>query len=155
MTIIETGTIRVPHFKDYDGASTLTFAKLAEATSSEFYSVDLSPQSIETSMAALGSEVGLVHYNCCDSVGFLSSFSKPIDVLYLDSYDYFKENPLPSQIHQAAEIGAAYGKLSNDAVVLLDDCNIEGGGKGLLTDMFLKERGWKLVVDKYQKLFVR
>lgn len=155
MTIIETGTIRYPDVKDFDGASTLTLAKLADATASDFYSVDIDKDHIDISRKALGENSRFVVYKCCDSVPFLSSFDSKIDVLYLDSYDYSKDNPLPSQIHHAAEIGAAYGKLSPKAVVLIDDCNIEGGGKGLFVDMFLKERGWKLVVDEYQKLFVR
>jgi hypothetical protein len=79
----------------------------------------------------------------------------PIDFLYLDSYDYDAKNPLACQIHQLAEVGAAYGILSDKAIILMDDAQLEGGGKARLATDFLLERGWKIVLDKYQRLFSR
>jgi predicted O-methyltransferase YrrM len=153
MTLIETGTLRDASL--VDGGSTILFARLANATDSQFYSVDNCQSHLDVAAAEL-KKVGLdARFACIDSVVFLSCFQTPIHILYLDSYDYAEGNPLPAQIHQLAEIGAAYGKLSDDAVILLDDCNIPGGGKGLLTDRWLTERKWNLLHDKYQKLYSR
>lgn len=153
ITIIETGTIRNANLAD--GASTLVWSQLAQLTHSGFFSVDNCQSHIETSKKVLGPLTEFCQYCCVDSVMFLSCFATPIHVLYLDSYDYSPDNPLPAQIHQLAELGAAYGKLSADALILLDDCNIPHGGKAGLVDPFLKERGWKLIHDQYQKLFTR
>lgn len=83
----------------------------------------------------------------------MSAFNGIIDVLYLDSYDYNPDDPLPAQLHQVAELGAAWSKLTDKSLILIDDCNIKGGGKCGLSDPFLKERGWKLVFNAYQKLY--
>jgi hypothetical protein len=55
---------------------------------------------------------------------------------------------------KGVEVGAAFGKLVGRNIVLLDDCNIPGGGKGLLTTKWLIERGYKLHMSKYQNLLI-
>jgi hypothetical protein len=156
--IVETGCYRGI---DADGQSTIIWTHVARSLGTEFISVDLSGTHVQRAKDKLSAEFNsppdyfdqtvLIR----DSVEYLSSRTLPIGLLYLDSYDYVESNPLPSQIHQVAEIGAAFGKLAKRAVVLLDDCNMTGGGKGLLTDLFLKEHGFQLVMDEYQKVFVR
>lgn len=150
--IIETGTYRGI---GADGESTLFLATLARDLGADFYSVDISQNAVKKSIEHLSTNGLKGDVSCVDSVALLSCFNSPIDVLYLDSYDFSPDNPTPAQIHQLAELGGAYGKLTSEAVILLDDCNIEGGGKGLLTDRFLLERQWKLIYDGYQKVFTR
>ncbi len=151
-TIVETGTIRV---KDApDGQSTKVFAEYARLTGAKVYSVDITPEHIETSKSELGDLLPYVTYACEDSVTWLSRFNAPIDMLYLDSYDFEVDNPTASQQHELAEIGAAYGKLSTPGAVLLDDCALPFEGKGYLGTRFLQSRGWKMVFDGYQRLFI-
>lgn len=150
--IVEVGTVRVAD-KCPDGLSTLIFALYCELLKIQCYSVDISKESIAQSKLAIAGHEFRVNYVQADSVMFLSNHHDPIDLLYLDSYDYEENNPLPSQLHQMAELGAAYGKLSPKALVLMDDCNIPGGGKGLLSAQFLDQRGWKLIGNGYQKLY--
>ena len=151
-TIIETGGFRGI---DGDGRSTEVLAAIARFNGGTFWSVDNNPVHQERAKKRVPPDA-TVQYCAGDSVTFLSSsFPDGIGFLYLDSYDYDANKPLPSQIHQVAELGAAFGDLRADAIVLLDDCNIPGGGKALLSDLFLKERGFSLVADHYQKLFVR
>jgi len=150
--IIETGTYREI---SGDGESTVFLATLAKEIGADFYSVDINHNTVLKSRQHLAERDLKADVSCVDSVSLLSCFGSPIDVLYLDSYDFSPESPLPAQIHQLAEIGGAYGKLSGHAAVLLDDCGIVHGGKGKLTSEFLLERGWNLVCDKYQRLFVR
>lgn len=147
---VETGCYRGI---DDDGQSTVIFAAVAAEVCGRFISVDLSEEHVARANAKVPS--GPREIVCRDSVEYLSHRTKEIGLLYLDSYDYYHGDPLPSQIHQVAEIGAAWAKLAPNAIVLLDDCNIPGGGKGLLTSRFLLERGFTLVEDSYQKLFVR
>ena len=150
--IIETGTYRGI---GGDGESTVFLATVARDLGADFYSVDINQETVNKSKAHMEERGLKADVSCVDSVALLSCFGSPIDVLYLDSYDFSPDAPLPAQIHQLAEIGAAYGKLASHAAVLLDDCGIVHGGKGRLTSAFLLERGWRMVYDKYQRLFVR
>lgn len=150
--IVETGTIRT---KDApDGQSTRIFAEYARLTGAKFYSIDLNPNHIAMSKSEVGELLPYVEHICDDSVAWLSRCAWPIDLLYLDSYDFDFDNPGPSQRHELAEIGAAYGKIRQPAAILLDDCAVENEGKGYLGTRFLQDRGWKLVLDAYQRLFI-
>lgn len=150
--IIETGTYRG---SECDGESTVLFSRVANELGADFYSIDNSEKHIDLANQHLES-LGLKGVCALsDSIVFLSLFMSPIGMLYLDSYDYDANNPLAAQIHQVAELGAAWGKLTPHCVVLLDDCNLEGGGKGLLTSKLLIEHGFGLKYDSYQRLFVR
>lgn len=62
---------------------------------------------------------------------------------------------VPSQEHQLKEYMAAKFKLSDNAVVLLDDNGFPGGGKCRLTKKQLLEDGWVLVKEGQQALFKR
>lgn len=153
--VVETGTIRT-RINSPDGQSTNIFAEVSRSLKVPFYSIDLSPEHIATSKEVVTSH-GLgehVNWVTADSVTFLGSFGHPIQLLYLDSYDFQFENPGPAQRHELAELGAAYSKLHPKCIILLDDCGIEHEGKGYLGTRFLRDRGWKMIHDKYQRLFI-
>jgi hypothetical protein len=78
----------------------------------------------------------------------------PIDFLYLDSYDYEWNNPSPSQEHHLREIQAAFPRLHENSVVMIDDCALPQGGKGKLAIEYLKERGWKILLEQYQTILI-
>lgn len=151
--IIETGTYRGC---SGDGESTVFFAKLAVELGADFYSIDCDAGHVELAKAHLR-EAGLDDSRVVkdDSVVFLSLFMSPIGLLYLDSYDYKPGYEHQSQMHQLAEVGAAFGKLTYNASILLDDCNLEGGGKSALSAPFIACYGFRLLCDGYQKLFTR
>ena len=150
--LIETGTFRgIPG----DGESTVLLSELADHLSGDFYSVDNNEEHVAAAKKHIEGKGYRTQCVYSDSVSFLSLFQSPIGVLYLDSYDYDFNNPIPSQLHQLAEIGAAYGKLTPESIVFLDDCDLKGGGKCGLSVPFLIERGWKCIHDKYQKVFTR
>ena len=77
----------------------------------------------------------LITYVVDDSVHFLENLNEQIDFLYLDSLD--SESPLAHH-HQLKEIKAAYSKLHQSSVVLLDDL----GSKTNLSIEFLKNNNW-------------
>lgn len=101
-------------------------------------------------MQELGKLNSRIHFVCSDSIAFLQNFGKTIDFLYLDSYDFDFNNPLPSQYHHLYEIQAAYPKLSENSIVMIDDCDLPHGGKGKFAIEFLTERGWKILENRYQ-----
>ena len=157
--IVETGTIRG---WGGDGQSTLIFSGLALRLSGSLWSVDNNQIHIENAKRWIGQlNTPNISWITEDSVKYLSSFlfgaimEFTIDILYLDSYDYDFNDPIPAQIHNLAEMGAAYGKLGNESIIAIDDANLAGGGKGLLTTRFLLERGWKVIYEGYQRIFIR
>lgn len=162
-TIVETGTARNgdENFEG-DGGSSILYSLWAKDHGAEFYSVDIDTASLIRAKRAVGSAFGVqhkklpsyLHFVCSDSIDFLQQFQKPIDFLYLDSYDYDLQNPGPSQEHHLREIQAAYHALTPQTIILIDDCGLPGGGKGKLVIDFLLDRGWQIAKEGYQVLLV-
>ncbi len=155
-TIVETGTARDGlNGCIGDGCSTCIFSEWAELYGASFYSVDINDSNLREAKKALNSAETVSHLILSDSVEFLQNFGRPIDFLYLDSYDFEWDNPIPSQQHHLSEIIAAYPWLHENSVVMIDDCDLPHGGKGKLVIEFLLSRGWKITAKKYQVIMVR
>lgn len=154
--ILETGTARNgrSNFKG-DGGSTILFGEWIERYGGELYSIDIDKNNLLQASDGLKDQTGRVYFIQSDSIKFLKTFNKPIDFLYLDSYDYDAQNPNPSQEHHLKEIIAAYPCLSKKSIVMIDDCNLENGGKGKLVIDYLLQKGWKLLVNAYQVILVQ
>lgn len=144
---VETGCYRGI---DADGRSSELLSRVAAHQQGSFVSLDNNPHHVELARA----RVPFGEVRLSDSIEGLRLLTS-VDFVYLDSYDYEPHNPEPSQLHMLAEVGAIVGILPAKGLILLDDCNIPGGGKGLLADRFLRGRGWNLLHDKYQKLYSR
>jgi len=156
-TIVETGCQR--HRDDWGaGCSTHIFGLMLRAHGrGQLYSVDNSRENLETALGVVQGDgtADLVKFYLGDSVHFLHTFREPIDLLYLDSWDYRHGDPDPSQHHQLKELVAAYKKLSPGAVVLLDDNDLVGGGKTKLAKSFLSAQGWLSILDCQQSAWIR
>lgn len=151
--ISETGTFRG---EPNDGQSTRIFAHIAESQKGFFTSIEINHDHLQKSILR-AQELNYwqnVSFCLLDSVKALSEQTR-IDVLYLDSFDHDPANPLPCQLHQLAELGAAYGKLTPNAIVLLDDCDYPTGGKAKLSTAYLLQRNWHLLYDGMQRVFIR
>ena len=102
-----------------------------------------------------------------DSVQFLKEYTGEIDLIYLDSLDYplLPEGAEPnpeyleavdiSQTHNLKEFKAVEDRLSDYCIVLLDDSQLERGGKPKLLKRYLLDKGWTLLFDFQQCLFVK
>lgn len=155
-TWVETGTARNGATNCIgDGCSTMVYSDFLTELNGELYSVDIDPNAINCAQQALRLAKDRVHFFVSDSITFLKEFDKPIDFLYLDSYDFDFNNPSPSQIHHLKEIEAAYDKLHDNSVVMIDDCRLPHGGKGRLIIDYLIQRGWKKIFDGYQVIMVK
>ena len=159
--LIETGVARYGlRNSKSDGASTAVFGLWAKANQCSLYSVDISPESIAGARVAvdelnLSDQVKLV---TGDSVQFLENFSEPVDFLYLDSYDYDKRDEsvqIASQTHHLNEFRAIEEQLGPDSVVLLDDCDLPGGGKGKAVIEYMIRKGWQIDTSAYQVLLTK
>jgi len=158
LTIVETGTIRnhLEHYATGDGHSTLQFTKYVHDFGGEFYSVDIDSIAVVVSTMVCTKEypsaMDNVHIIESDSVAFLESFEKPIDVLYLDSANDAE------LILNEAKAGICH--LHEESIILIDDCfiaeekQIDKIEKGDLVIPYLQENGWEMIANEYQALFV-
>lgn len=154
--LVETGTSRdgASNFAG-DGGSTIIFADWATDNDAYLYTVDIDPRAIANSQQAAAAYAHNVDFVVSDSIKYLSEFAYPIDFLYLDSYDFNLWDPTPSQTHHLREIEAAYDKLHENSVVMIDDCDLPYGGKGKLVIDYLRKRNWKIIYSGYQVILVR
>jgi hypothetical protein len=154
--LLETGTARCGESNFIgDGGSTVIFGHWARDHSSNLYSVDIDPRAVVEAQRATQEYSEFVNITCCDSVEFLEKFDKPVDFVYLDSYDFDESNPCPSQNHHLREIIAIYPMLHENSIVMIDDCGLPHGGKCSLVIPYLLERGWKIYDLRYQVILVR
>ncbi len=155
-TIVETGTARCGDTNfDGDGGFTIIFGHWAYDQNIDMFSVDISESHIEIAQNASIPYHRNLHFILQDSVEFLTYYEGTIDFLYLDSYDYDEHNPGPPQDHCLNEIMAAYDKLHDASIVMIDDCNIPGGGKGKLAIEWLLRQGWQKVTNRHQVILVK
>ena len=157
-TIVETGTERWLEAKnsfDGDGGSTIIFSHWAFNNKAHMYSVDIDQNHLAYSTNntfAYKSNLTLVLQ---DSVEFLKYFPNKIDFLYLDSFDTNEHNPGPSQDHCLKEVMAAEDKLTDKSIIMIDDCNVPGGGKGKLAIEYLRSKGWLLHRNYHQVILLK
>ena len=157
-TLIETGVAREGlKLTRCDGASTIVFGMWAQQNSAFLHSVDIDPKAIEIAQKEIN-QMSLqdhVKLHVQDSVEFLKDFQGKVDFLYLDSYDYPRNDPegqSASQVHHLKEFQAIESKLHEKTLVLIDDCRKPGGGKGKLVITYMQQKGWKILMKKYQVL---
>lgn len=161
MNIVETGTTRADNDFAGGGMSTIILGDFAQYYNLKFWTVDISPEAIELSKRVCHDVCANTTFVLSDSVVFLKTFSKKIDLLYLDSMDCpeYDEPDSPrlieSQNHQLIELQTAWDKLSDKAVVLLDDNNFENGGKCKMSKQFLREQKWTCLINDKQSLWVK
>ncbi len=153
--IVETGTARGGHMTfSGDGGFTIIVGYWCSLNQATLYSVDISPQNLKNAESMILDYVDSVKLIEDDSVHFLTNFDKKIDFLYLDSLDFEKDDPIPSQQHHLEEIKAAYDKLKPTSIVMIDDCDLPHGGKGKFVIDYLLKKGWKVVAQSYQVILI-
>lgn len=149
INMIETGSIRSDSETSRygDGWGTLNLKYYADYTDSKFWSVDIDSNVLSIANTVVPSDHRL-SYVCQDSIQFLKNFPKEIDFLLLDSYDYCGDEENVRRAHEYClnEAKAAFPKLSENAIVLIDDIfDISYNGKGKQAIPFLLNNGFELV----------
>ena len=184
-TIVETGCQRQ---KDDWGAgcSTKVFSEfILHYGLHKLYSIDNNQANIDLARTLTNSKA--TKFICSDSVEALTEFTRPIDLLYLDSYDYpdgelvkdfmgpltdyalamkilkgwpnykilatYGETLYPCQNHQVKELEAAYDRLHENSIILLDDFDLPGGGKCRLSHEWLRDHYYTPILISYQSLW--
>jgi len=155
--IIETGCLRIPGNWEGDGQSTFMFDALAAERHGQFFSIDITSESIDTARSACSSVTQLI---CNDSVAALHALAelvtRPVSLLYLDSFDLDIRDPLPSALHHLMELTAARPFIGPGTVVCVDDYAVDGakGGKGMLVDRFCSQIRMEVLYSGYQKAWI-
>ena len=160
--IVETGCVREKN--DFSaGYSSVLFGEFLERYGGHLHSVDISERNVVICRKLMRRYARFATVYQSDSIAFLRDWPRlsgdaPIDLLYLDSLDYPVYNEFPreeSQQHCLGELEAALSSLSTNAIVLIDDSDLPGGGKPLLAKQRLAELGWHNEIDGYQTLWIR
>jgi hypothetical protein len=147
--IVETGCARAEDNYYGDGQSSLLFDAYVSEYGGEFWTVDISQESVDYCRKKVSSKSNVVQE---DSITFLKQFNsdltkqnKKIDFLYLDSFDAPRENPqvlFMSALHHLYEFTTILPSLKPGTLVGVDDCWMEGNmvsGKGkFVTDYMNK-----------------
>lgn len=101
--------------------STLLFDKFVNIFGGNVLSVDLNKHSVDFTNRETSNKTTVVH---SDSLKLLPTITKPIDFLYLDSYDVDFLNPKPSAEHHLKEFNCVRHLLHKDTIILIDDTPI-------------------------------
>ncbi len=161
--IVETGCMRADHgqlaFGD-DGASTFIFDDFINFYGGEVLSVDINQNNVNHAKSMVSTKTIV---ECMDSVEFLWNLpsSRKIDFLYLDSYDFDPENPIPSQLHHVKELCAVMKNLKKGTIIVVDDhlntpefasyrSTLAKGGKAGFIENFMTNIKAEVLYDGYQ-----
>lgn len=154
-TFVETGTIRSEEDWAGTGFSTYLFGNYLRCRGGKLHSVDLSPQHCEFARTWTQVYGDVVNIHREDSISFLTEFSRPIDVLYLDSLDTTEPGHAE---HALREARVALQRLHEQSLILIDDTYWQSGafcGKGAQAVPWLLNHGWDVMFAGYQVLLCR
>jgi hypothetical protein len=155
--IVETGCSRSVDSWEGDGQSTIIFDELAERFGGTFCSVDTNIESVEIARSLIRYEKSSI--SLLDSVAWLTITAialgaNKIDLLYLDSFDFYPGNEQESALHHLMELTAAAPALRHGSLVFVDDNIVQPDGsfigKGMYVDRFMKKSGRQRVFTGYQ-----
>lgn len=155
--IVETGTIRQE--EDYGaGYSTVIFGEYVNHYGGHITTIDIEWNNMEVCKRVTDVYKGQIDYIVDDSLHALTLLKAPIDLLYLDSLDTpigDNEDATPAQEHNLKEFKIVEHLLHPKSVVLIDDNNFVNGGKSRLTKQYLAEKGWRVLINAQQTLWIK
>ena len=160
--ILETGTLRIAANWEGDGQSSYMFDafvqdEAASGRGAAFFSIDLSVESLAVARRACSYATSLI---CNDSVHALHTLARQlrgrqVSLLYLDSFNLDRDDPMPSARHHMMELAAAAPLLGTGSLVAIDDYTVDGvvGGKGLLVDLYMQSIDARVLHSGYQRIW--
>jgi hypothetical protein len=157
--IVEVGSVRsqmnhtIEEFQPdccNDGHSTYFWAHYTDADT-KIYSVDINPES----RAIIESDTRLskVIPFTGDAIEYLAGFEGEIDLLFLDAWDVIPGDPYAERHLDA--YNTIKHKLATRCLILIDDTDIGGGGKGKYVIPQLFQDGFECIISGRQTLFCR
>ena len=155
LNIIETGTVR--QLDDYGaGYSTFVFGEYVKRHGGHITTIDIDENNMDICKMVTKDYWNQIDYVVEDSLTALTKLKDKIDLLYLDSLDTpIEGDASEAQNHNLKEFKLVEHLLTDKTIVLLDDNSFENGGKTRLTKQYLKEKGWRLVLNSQQSLWIK
>jgi hypothetical protein len=153
--IVETGCTRL---KDDWGAgnSTYIFGRFVNTHGGFITTIDINLENIDACKEITKEFLPNIGYINMDSLIALRVLTSPIDLLYLDSFDAPETGDATEcQEHNLKELKSAEPMLHPGSIILIDDNDMENGGKTRLTKQYLSENGYHLILDHDQTLWVK
>jgi predicted O-methyltransferase YrrM len=163
LTIVEVGTTRHPQHGQSDGHSTLLFAQaLSYRGDGDLWTLDTMQSHLDVAWSLLPEKhrqyVTCVHADAVEWFESLEQEFPSIDLLYLDGLGFSDESGVEyAQAEMYEQIIAAEALLNTNAIILLDD-NCVGEptiNKTAMAKEYLRQKGYTLVLDAYQSLWVQ
>ena len=156
--IVEIGMQRA-NSPDGDGNSTTVFGVFVSKYGGTLHSVDINQSCIDLCTAEftkVNAMTDNIHLHRGDGIEFLQSFNEPIDLLYLDAWDYSgDESELRrSEVNHLKAMLEAERTLADGAFVLIDDIhnNETFVGKGAMVIPYLLKKNYMMRLNAYQMI---
>lgn len=158
-TILEVGSMRSPLGHPIeafdpvccnDGHSTVMWC---HHTSCDVFTVDVNPACRVAIAASCAPYAARVRAHTGDGIAYLEAFEGSVDLLFLDAWDVAPGRPYAERHLAAWE--AIRERLAPRHLVLIDDTDIAGGGKGRLLMPALERRGYRRLIFGRQALYAR
>ncbi len=153
--------------------STLLWDKFVNLFNGEVISIDINQEAVDKTNKLTSNKTKLI---CSNSLDYLPKINKPIDFLYLDSYDVNFLDPSKSAWHHLKEFHCIKKRLHSGSIVLIDDTplnpewlddgknniiynkfkkqfNPDLNGKGSLVNKELEKMGATKIMHQYQCLW--
>jgi predicted O-methyltransferase YrrM len=153
--ILETGS--TCRFNDSgSGYSTHIFGDFVSRYDGHLTTIDIDPNVIDACKVITKRFEKAIDYICEDSLSALAKIKEPIDLLYLDSMDAPETGDASDcQLHALKEFQMAEHLLHGKSIILLDDNDMENGGKTRIVKQYIREKGWREIFDSCQSVWIR
>ena len=153
--MVETGTLRMDN--DWGaGMSTFVFGRYIEEYGGSLITIDNSMDNMNVCKVVTERYKSHITYIVENSLEYIPRIIKKIDFLYLDSMDCpINGDASISQEHNLNEFLLCESKLSDNAVIMIDDVDFPNGGKALLTHKYLFDNGYLLISKNQQSVWLK
>jgi len=156
--IVETGCLRAVGNWSGDGQSTYLFNFFTRKNGGSVHSIDVNQSSIERARE-LCPETSFYVGDGAKTILQLINLYPIIDLLYLDSFDAFRDvSVIPAPVHYLVELCAAWPLLRRGSLVAIDDIHSaeapgQEASKGLGVGIFMEAVGAEVLHDNYIKVW--
>ena len=132
-----------------DGCFTKLFADNFNDKKLTMYTIDPCPDAIHVVKTMIGENAN-VEILQMKSTDFLRDFDGKIDLLYMD---HLESGDMACKVHLLdSQIVIERNLMSDEGIILIDDCPEGSVGKGKLSIPYLLQKGYQTILHDYQMI---